>query len=131
MEELEGVGEEDTSLLDPVAGEEEEGDVDDQDEEKLLREDVSQDDQEERIGEDILRDFIGPDYRDITNDDNQNLSELHINSQKDSSMSNDDYSTPKVKCHADANDFKNYNISEGSYFNSTKPDTGSTVTYQD
>ena len=46
-------------------------------------------------------------------------------------MSDDDDSTPKVKCQADANDSESYEISEGSNFNSTKPDTGSTVIYQD
>ena len=79
-----------------MAGEEEKGDMDDQDEEKLLREEVSHDDQEERSDEDKIRDFIGPDYRDKTDDENQNLSELNINSPKDSSMSGDDDSTPKV-----------------------------------
>ena len=117
----EGVGEEDSSLLDPVAGEKEEGDMDDQDEKKLLREEVSHEDQEERSDEDKIRDFIGPDYRDKTDGENQNLSELNINSPKESSMSDDNNSTPKVKCQADANDSESYEISEGSNFNSTKP----------
>ena len=70
-------------------------------------------------GEDIFRNFIGPDYRNITDDDDQNLSELHINSSKDSSMSDDDDSTPKVKCQAKANASESCEISQESNYNST------------
>jgi hypothetical protein len=97
MEEMEGEGEEDTSLLEPGPGEEEEGEVDIQEEEKLLRdEEVSQDNQEEMSGEELLRNFIGPDHRVSIENEDQNFSELNITSPKDF-MSDDDDSTPKIR----------------------------------
>ena len=131
MEEMEGEGEEDTSLLEPGPGEEEEGEVDVQEEEKLLREEkVSQDNQEEMSGEDLLRNFIGPDFRDLTENEDQNLSELHINSPKDFT-SDDDDSTPKLESQANSNDSESCKISQESNYNSTKPIHGSTLNYQD
>ena len=131
MEEMEGEGEEDTSLLEPGPGEEEAGEVDVQEEEKLLREEeVIQDNQEEMSGEDILRNFIGPDFRNITDDDDQYLSELYVNSPKDS-MSDGDDSTPKVECQAKANESESCEISQESNYNSAKPTHGSTLNYQD
>ena len=131
MEEMEGEGEEDTSLLEPGPGEEEEGEVDIQEEEKLLRdEEVSQDNQEEMSGEELLRNFIGPDYRDSIENEDQNFLELNITSPKDF-MSDDDDSTPKLESQANANDSENCKISQESNYNSTKPIHGSTLNYQD
>ena len=129
MEEMEGEGEEDTSLLEPGPGEEEEGEVDVQEEEKLWREEVSQDNQEEMSGEDLLRNFIGPDYRDLTENEDNNLSELKINSPKDFT-SDDDNSTTKLESQANANDSESYEISQESNYNCTKPTHGSTLNYQ-
>ena len=131
MEEVEGEGEEDTSLLEPGPEEEEEGEVDVEEEEKLLKEEeVSQDNQEEMSGEDLLRNFIGPDYRDLTENEDKNLSELNINSPKDFT-SGDDNSTTKLESQANANDSESYEISQESNYNCTKPTHGSTLNYQD
>ena len=46
-------------------------------------------------------------------------------------MSDDDESTPKVKFQAEANNSESYKISQESNYNSIKPNTGSTVIYQD
>ena len=133
MEEMEGEGEEDTSLLEPGPGEEEEGEVDiqEEEEEKLLRDDeVSQDDQEEMSGEELLRNFIGSDFRDPTENEDQNLSELNINSPKDP-MSDDDDSTQNLESQANANDSESCEISQESNYNSTKSIHESTLNYQE
>ena len=129
MEEPEGEGEEDSSLLDPVAGEEEEGDVDDQDEEKLLRKEVSH--EEEKSDEDKIGDFIGTDFSYKTENEKQKPFELNIDSPNDNSMSDDDNSTTKIKCQVEAHDSESYEIPEGSSYNSTKPDTGGTQIHQE
>ena len=131
-EEMEGEEEEDTSLLEPGPGEEEEeGEVDTQEEEKLLRdEEVSQDNQEEMSGEEILRNFIGSDFRHPIENEDQNFSELNINSPKDL-MSDDDDSTPNLESQANANDSESCENSQESNYNSTKPIDGSTLKYQD
>ena len=46
-------------------------------------------------------------------------------------MSDDDDSTTNVKCQAEAHDYENYHIPEGSNYNSTKPDNGGTPIHQD
>ena len=132
MEGEEGEEEEDTSLLEPEPGEEEEeGEVDTQQEEKLLRDDeVSQDNQEEMGSEEYLRNFINSDFGDTTENEDQNFSELNINSPKDP-RSDDDDSRQILDSQANANDSDNCEISQESNYNSTKPNDGSTPNYQD
>ena len=142
MEEPDGEGEY-SSLLDPAPGEEEaeEGDVGDQEEEMLLREDeevshdkhgeVDKEKQEEKSDEDKICEFIGTDYSLEIKNEKQNPSELNIDSPKDNSMSDDDDYTIKVKCQAEANDFESYEIPSGSNNKSTKPDDGSTKIHQE
>ena len=143
MKEPDGEGEEDSSLLDPVPGEEEaeEDNVGDQKEEELLREDeevshdehkeVDEEKQEEKSDEDKIREFIGTDYSPEIKIEKQNLSELNIDSPKDNSMSEDDAYTIKVKCQAEADDSESYKIPSGSNSKSTKPDEGSTKIHQE
>ena len=66
--------------------------MDNQDEEKLLREEVSHDEKKEKSDEDKIRDFIGTDFNYKTD----NLSGLNINSPKDSSMSDDARQKPMI-----------------------------------
>ena len=131
MEEVEGEGEEDSSLLEPGPEGEEKGEVDVEEEERLLKEgEVSQENQEEMSGEDFLRNFIGHDYKDSTENEENNLSDLNINSPKDFTSDDEKFET-KSETQANANDSESCEISQENNYKSTKHENESTLNYQD
>ena len=132
MEGEEGEEAEDTSLLEPESGEEEEeGEVDTQQEEKLLRDDeVSQDYKEDMDSEEYLRNYVNSDFGNTTEHEDQSFLELNIDSPKDP-RSDDDDSRQILDSQANANDSDNCEISQESNYNSTKPNDGITPNYQD
>ena len=132
MEGEEGEEAEDTSLLEPESGEEEEeGEVDTQQEEKLLRDDeVSQDYQEDMDSEEYLRNYVNSDFGNTIEHEEQSFLELNIDSPKDP-RSDDDDSRQILDSQANANDSDSSEISQESNYNSTKPNDGSTLNYQD
>ena len=132
MEGDEGEEAEDTSLLEPDSGEEEEeGEVDTQQEEKLLGEDeVSQDYQEGMDSEEYLRNYVNSDFGNTTEHEYQSFLELNIESPKDP-RSDDDDSSQILNSQANANDSDSCEISHESSYYSTKPNDGSTINYQD
>jgi hypothetical protein len=131
MEEVEGEGEEDSSLLEPGPEGEEEGEVDVEEEERLLKEgEVNQENQDEMSGEDFLRNFMGHDYKDPTKNERNNLSDLNINSAKDFTSDDENFET-KLETQANANDSECCEISQENNYNSTKHAHDSTLNYQD
>ena len=132
MEGEEGEEAEDTSLLEPESGEEEEeGEVDTQQEEKLLRDDeVSQDYQEGMDSEEYLRNYVNSDFGNTTEHEYQSFLELNIESPKDP-RSDDDDSSQILNSQANANDSDSCEISHESSYYSTKPNDGSTINHQD
>ena len=90
-------------------------DKDEKEEEKMSR--------EEKILLDFIRDHSDP----LTENQNPTLSELLINSPKDTTMSDKNDSNVNEKCQAQASDSQVTKSHTGSNNNSTKSDPGSTT----
>ena len=78
----------------------------------------------------VIRDFIRTNSGPPTEIENQTLSELNIDSPKDSFMSDKNDSTITVKCQAEASDYEVTKPQAGSNNSSTKSIAGSTTDHQ-
>ena len=126
-EEGEEEGEEDSSILDTGPEGEMEGELGQEEVERLLKEgEVSQEEQGELSSEEILRNYIG---NELTENEENNLTDLNIKSPKDF-QSDDERFESKLETMENANDSDSCKISNENSFASTRHEYDSTTDYQ-